>query len=172
MKKLVIALSNRNGCSVELSKIISNKINCSNIILKDLNIKNCIGCLSCHNQPQCVLQDDIDSINKLLVDNDLLIFITPNYFDSLSGFAKNFFDRLHPFYKFPLLENKKIIFIFIGGGEAHGTLQEMNISIKGIIKYLKFNNIQNFALQALNKKDLSNKTLEIDKIINYINNLN
>ena len=75
--------------------------------------------------------------NSKLLDNDLLIFVTPNYFDGLSGFAKNFFDRLHPFYKFPKLQNKKAIFIFVGGGNADGTLEEMNNSIKGIVKYLK-----------------------------------
>ena len=95
--------------------------------------------------------------------------MTPNYFDGLSGFAKNFFDRLHPFYTFPKLKDKKVIFIFVGGGNPSGTLTEMTNSIRGIVKYFKFNIIKYFALQALNTTDLSNINDEIKLISNFIN---
>lgn len=168
MKKLIVALSNRNGCSVKITNEISEKLSIDKIILRENNIKNCIGCLSCHNQPKCILNDGMNLIYNKLLDNDLLIFVTPNYFDGLSGFAKNFFDRLHPFYKFPKLQNKKVIFIFVGGGNADGTLEEMNNSIKGIVKYLKFDVIKTFALKSLSVIDLSNVSNEIDKITKYI----
>lgn len=172
MKKLIVALSNRNGCSVEITKRISKELNCDKIILRENNIKNCIGCLSCHNQPRCILNDDMPSVYDKLLTNDLLVFIAPNYFDGLSGYAKNFFDRLHPFYRFPMLQNKKVIFIFVGGGKADGTLEEMNTSVRGIIKYFKFDVVKNFALQALNVNDLSKTNKELDEIVEFIKEIN
>ena len=169
MKKLIVALSNRNGCSVKITNKISEKLSIDKIILRENNVQNCIGCLNCHNHPSCILNDDMNLLYDKVLNSDLLVFVTPNYFDGLSGFAKNFFDRLHPFYKFPKLENKKVIFIFVGGGNADGTLEEMNNSIKGVIKYLRFDIIKNFALKSLNVIDLDNKSSEIDEIINFIN---
>lgn len=168
MKKIIISLSNRDGCSKVITEQISENIKCEHLVVKNYNIKNCIGCLACHNKPQCVLNDNMSEIYEKLLNNDLLVFVTPNYFDGLSGFAKNFFDRLHPFYTFPKLKDKKVIFIFIGGGKVDGTLIEMQNSIRGIVKYLKFDNIKNFALQSLNISDLTKERDKIDFIIKYI----
>ncbi len=171
MKKLIFALSNRNGCSVSLAKRISKDIGCENVILREKSVKYCAGCLTCHNQPQCIIQDDMQEIYKKMLENDLFVFITPNYFDGLSGFAKNFFDRLHPFYKQPLLQNKKVIFIFVGGGSADGTLKEMRLATKGIVLYLKFDIIKNFAIKSLDVANLSDVENEICQISDFIKNL-
>ena len=171
MKKLIIALSNRHGCSVELTKQISKNLDCENIILRDKNVRNCVGCLTCHDKPECALKDDMQEVYGKLKQSDLLVFITPNYFGNLSGFAKNFFDRLHPFYKFPNLENKKVVFVFVGGGDAEVTLEEMTDSVRGVIKYLRFNNIKNFALKALNTSDLKSCSDEINKITAELKNI-
>jgi len=85
---------------------------------------------------------------------------------------KNFMDRCHPAYKKSLFLNKKILLIFVGGGEKSGTKKHLNLSFHGFIKYLKLKNMGSYGFQALNPEDLSKKDISKDilKIVKKIQN--
>ena len=109
-KALLISGSPRKGnTDFVLSKIYENISDDKELIfLREKQIKHCIGCLNCHNKPECVINDDMSEIRKKMLDSDVLIIGTPNYFDNISGLLKDFVDRTHPFYKAGLLKGKKL----------------------------------------------------------------
>jgi multimeric flavodoxin WrbA len=69
------------------------KAETEHILLSNLKIHHCIGCLSCWTKTPgiCVFHDDMQKIN--LSDSDIILFATPLYVDNISGLLKNFMDR-------------------------------------------------------------------------------
>ena len=170
MKKiLLINGSNRIGNTNYILEKINEKIDNSELILlKEKNIEYCRGCLACHKIDHCIINDDLNSIIKKIIEADLIVFGVPNYFDNVSGLFKNFMDRLHPLYKRELAVNKNVIFIYVGGGDEDGTKEELNQSVKGFVKYLKLNVIKEYSFKALNSNDIVNEQEKIEKIIEEI----
>lgn len=78
----------------------------------------------------------------------------PNYFDNVSGLAKDFIDRLHPFYKAESLKGKKLILFMAGGGEVEGTEKYLKETTHGLVKYLKFELAGLYCFKALYARDL------------------
>jgi len=173
-KILLISGSPRNGnTDFVLSKIYENINDDKEIIfLRDKQIKHCIGCLSCHNKPKCVIHDDMTEIRKKMLDSEVLIIGTPNYFDNISGLLKDFVDRTHPFYKAESLKGKKLILIMVGGGKIEGSQEYLDHTMHGFVKYLKFNLVVSYCFKALNQKDLKQNPEVIPKINEIIGKIN
>ena len=169
-KYLLISGSPRKGnTDFVLSKLFEN-INDEKelIFLRDKKIKHCIGCLSCHDKPQCVIDDDMTKIRDKILDFDVIIIGSPNYFDNISGLLKDFVDRTHPFYKQELLKDKKLILIMVGGGEIQGSQKYLNSTMYGFVKYLKFNLIDSYCFRGLNPDDLRQNSDSLSKITEII----
>ena len=67
--------------------------------VSDLNIKPCLGCLSCwgHTPGECVIKDDDALIMKHKIeDADIVIESYPLYFFGMPGIMKVFTDRMMP----------------------------------------------------------------------------
>ncbi|MHA1699864.1 MAG: flavodoxin family protein [Promethearchaeota archaeon] len=64
------------------------------VLLKDFDIKPCIGCDACL-KGDCPLDDDDDyrRIQDKLINAQALIIASPNYFLNMPGILKNFLDR-------------------------------------------------------------------------------
>lgn len=170
MNKIVlISGSNRKG-NIEyiLSAIKEQILESELILLRNKKIDFCKGCLRCHQVPSCILQDDMSMIIEKIKEAKLVVFGIPNYFDNVSGLFKNFIDRLHPLYKSEELKNKKVIFIFVGGGKEEGTMKSLKESVHGFIKYLQLEVEKEFSFKALNSNDMKQKKKEIEEIIEYI----
>jgi len=166
---LLINGSNRIGNTNYILEKVNEKIDGSELILlREKNLEYCRGCLACHKIDHCIINDDINSIIKKIIESDLIVFGVPNYFDNVSGLFKNFMDRLHPLYKSELVVNKNVIFIYVGGGNEDGTMEELHQSINGFVKYLKLNVIKEYSFKALNSKDITNEQDKIEKIIEEI----
>ena len=68
------------------------------IAIKDLNLKFCIGCMSCQKTKKCVLSDSMNSLYDKFQNADVLVFVTPIYYYAVSGQLKTLLDRLNPLY--------------------------------------------------------------------------
>ena len=100
---VVISSSLRKGSNSEiLSKEFirgaSTKHNVEYISLKDINLKFCLGCLSCQKTGKCIINDDVKDYLEKISSADVLVFATPIYYYSMSGQLKTFLDRLNPMY--------------------------------------------------------------------------
>ncbi|MBU0722602.1 flavodoxin family protein [Patescibacteria group bacterium] len=175
-KILLISGSPRKGnTDFVLSKIFDGIKNEKELIfLKDKNIQHCTGCLSCHDKPECVIDDDMTQIRAKILGSDIIVIGTPNYFGNISGLLKDFVDRTHPFYKTEALKDKKVILIMVGGGEIEASQKYLDHTTHGFVKYLKLNLIGSYCFKALNPNDIKQNPesiLKIDEITRKINSL-
>jgi len=163
---LLISGSPRKGnTDFVLSKIADSiKEDSETIILRQKKIKHCIGCLMCHNKPECVIQDDMKEILDKMIDSKVIIIGTPNYFGNISGLLKDFIDRTHPVYTTSLLKGKKIILIMTGGSDVDKSAKYLAESTAGFIKYQKLDLIGSYCFQALNSGELSKDEKREDQI--------
>lgn len=161
---LLICGSNRDAFSYNVLLEIEKNINNSKILkLKDYDIKYCIGCLSCDKEGKCIIDDNLKLIIKEIEKSNTIVFAIPNYFGGMSGFFKNFIDRLHFTYKRSIFKNKKIIFIYTGALiDDSVTMEQLTDSTKHIETYLEFNVVGRFSFS-------SRKELDKDKVNSIIN---
>lgn len=73
--------------------------------LRTLNIKDCIGCYNCwlKTPGRCVIQDDMESVLRAYVQSDKVILATPVLIGFVSPLIKRISDRslplIHPYLK-------------------------------------------------------------------------
>ncbi len=165
-KILLINGSNRDAYSYKILKEIQKEINDAELVkLNDYNIEFCKGCLYCDKNAKCIIDDDLNKVINQISNNDIIVFAIPNYFGGMSGFFKNFIDRLHYMYKRSIFKDKKVVFIYTGALEDDSiTMEEMTKSTHNIEKYLELNVINRYSFS-------SRKELDIDKVNSIIDNL-
>ena len=99
------------------------------IMLRELNIKGCDGCLACEiggkeRRGICHIKDDMQQIYPKLLAAHGWALGTPVYFELLSGMLKNFMDRTCPIWT--KLEGKPVVGIAVaeeGTGKAIDNLR-------------------------------------------------
>lgn len=166
-KVLLICGSKRDAYSYKILKEIEEKVDCAKLLkLKDYNIEFCKGCLFCDKNAKCIISDDLNEIINQMLENDIIVFAIPNYFGGMSGFFKNFMDRLHYMYKRSILKDKKIIFIYTGALEDDSiTMEEMTKSTHNIEKYLELSVIKRYSFSSRKELDIK----KINVIIEFLN---
>lgn len=65
--------------------------------LNDLNIRPCQGCLSCLDDGNCKILDDMKDVRKYIYESDILVFASPVYWFSVSSQIKLVIDRMIAF---------------------------------------------------------------------------
>jgi len=124
MKIIGIVGSCREGANTEIMVKLSldeaKKASASTelILLRDLNLQMCDGCLQCDETGKCHIDDGMNEINEKLAAADGIIFGTPARWRLLSGELKVFFDRTNPLAVPERLVGKKAGIIAVG--QTHG----------------------------------------------------
>ena len=78
----------------EISRQISIPHELKLLRLQDFKILPCRGCYQClYKTEQCVIEDDLASVVKAIVDADALIVSAPTYFLGINSCIKQFLDR-------------------------------------------------------------------------------
>lgn len=174
MKILFISGSPRNGNT----EFILNRIYKSTkgekelILLRNLNIKHCVGCLHCEEHKKCLIDDDMQKLYEKLPDAKLIVIGTPNYFDNVPGLMKDFIDRTNPLYDTGKLKGKKLIMIITGGGKIKNSKRVSDQALKYFSDGYGLKTIGKYYFQALHKDEIGKdaKALRaIDKISEKIN---
>ena len=116
MKVLAICGSPRRGNTEWMLRKLLAEVakaggNTELILLRELNIRGCDGCLACEGGGQerkgeCRIKDDMQQMYSKLLEADCLVLGTPVYFEMLSGQLKMFLDRTCPVW--PRMEGKHI----------------------------------------------------------------
>ncbi len=102
MKIVIINGSPRNnGATAKILKCFAEKLSSMNeaeteyINISELDIRPCIGCMSCYKNGKCCIDDDGDRISQKIGEADGLIIGTPTYASNVSGQLKQLIDRGH-----------------------------------------------------------------------------
>ena len=168
-KVLLINGSNRDAYSYKILKEIEKDVENTKLIkLNDYNIEFCKGCLYCDKNGKCIINDDLNKVLNEMLDSNIIVFAIPNYFGGMSGFFKNFMDRLHFMYKRSVLKDKKIVFIYTGALEDDSiTIEEMTKSTHNIEKYLELSVVKRYSFSSRKELD-TEKIKEIVELLNTI----
>ena len=73
------------------------------VILRDLTIGPCDGCMGCHQTGECVVDDDMQDVYDKIKAADGIIWATPVYYWSMTGLTKMAMDRTYAL-NFPELQ--------------------------------------------------------------------
>lgn len=95
----------KNGNTAELlnafiegAESVGNNI--ESFYLQSMNIRGCLGCDGCKNALKdsnnpCVQKDDMTKIYSAFTKADVVVFVSPQYFGTISGPLKTVADRLY-----------------------------------------------------------------------------
>ena len=89
------------------------------VFTNDLNIKPCVGCMTCRTKGKCSMSDDDSQrVLKMMQDADAIIMGAPCYWGNIPGQMKVLFDRIvygmmrdTPRFPEPLMKGKKCILV-------------------------------------------------------------
>ncbi len=174
MKVLAICGSPRKGNTEwMLNKILENvNDNKELVLLRKLNIKQCTGCGICSETgKECPIDDDMKGLYQKILDCDILILGSPNYFNNVSGLMKKFIDRTDALYPQLKLKGKKAVAVCVGEGGAEST-KHCEHSLKEFVRIHQMELIKSIMAQAdapeeiKSDKETENKLIELGKEIN------
>lgn len=103
MKITVLESSpNKNGASNTLAEFfIKGARKAGNDVevldIAHMNLKYCIGCYFGSSQKRCIQNDDFHLIEESLKDSEIIVYVTPVYYYTMSAPMKIVIDRLHCF---------------------------------------------------------------------------
>lgn len=127
------------------------------INIYDLNLECCNACGYCENKKGCRINDDMTDLYKLFDEMDMLVVVSPVYFNSIPAKFKILVDRLQAVYNSkyklndPIIDRSKkrqgVIYLY-GGQELtpyqfYGSLQVVDIFFKAV--NTKINNVTCFS---------------------------
>ncbi len=78
--------------------IIKPNSSCDIIWLTRMNIHPCKGCERCSHTAECIIPDDMQNLYHKIINSDMIFFVSPIYFGSITAQMKAFIDRFQPFY--------------------------------------------------------------------------
>lgn len=61
------------------------------------DIHPCTGCVRCGYEGPCVQRDDVENIRRIILDSDMIVFVTPLYYYGMSAQLKTMIDRFCAF---------------------------------------------------------------------------
>jgi len=103
-------------------------INIEKIVVSQLEISPCRECDNCSKTGECIIEDDMQEIFKILIKADFIAVASPVFFTTVSGYLKALIDRCQRFWvlKYKRRENiinknRKGIFIS-ASGSGTGTI--------------------------------------------------
>ena len=141
------------------------------VLLREKNIRHCLGCLSCGKTKKCVIPDDMQEIYAKIENADVIVIGTPNYYDNVSGLLKDFIDRTNPFYETGKLKGKKMIAIVVGGGEIKTTEFVTKKILKNFAEAHEMTLVSSNCFEALAANEVEtnrNLQVQINEIIEKI----
>lgn len=164
MKKILfVSGSARNGnCKAILENLQKNfwlEYSTDLVFIRDYNIAECKGCNGCANTPnnECVIDDLMKVLLEKIIDADIVVLATPNYFYNVSGLTKTFLDRTYSCYHNSLLKGKKFIYIYIGEDVESTTKKYLDNAMYGFTISHGISVLGSYAISAGDIKSFSNQ---------------
>ncbi len=136
MKLLVILGSPRKGESywgvsqVEKQLRTHPDVEVEYLALKDMNIKDCLGCHACilKGESKCPLKDDTALLQQKMMEADGVIITSPVYAMSISALLKRPIDHFSYLWHRPRFFGKYAMALVSGGGQFKETMDYIKLN--------------------------------------------
>ena len=100
------------------------------------NIHPCIGCIHCGYEGPCVQKDDVDQIRQIILEADMLVFVTPLYYYGMSAQLKTLIDRFCAFNSSIQRKRMKSALLTVAWNADSWTFDALEAHYKTLVRYL------------------------------------
>ena len=103
-----------------------------------MRISPCTGCIHCGYDGPCVQKDDMETIRPLILDADMLAFVTPLYYYGMSAQLKTLIDRFCAFNGQIQRKCMKSALLAVAWNSDGWTFDALEAHYKTLVRYLNF----------------------------------
>lgn len=100
------------------------------------NIHPCTGCVKCGYEGPCSQKDDVENIRKIILDSDMMVFVTPLYYYGMSAQLKTMIDRFCAFNSSIQRKHMKSAMICAAWNADDWTFESLLSHYKTLVRYL------------------------------------
>lgn len=102
------------------------------------DVKPCLACEYCaSHQSECVHKDSMNTLNDKLLESDIIVFVTPIYYYTMSAQIKAVADRFHA-NNAKLSGNKKAMLLAAAYGADDGTFEGLKKTYEAMLLFLNW----------------------------------
>lgn len=102
------------------------------------NVKPCFACEYCSSHDsECVHKDSMNILGEKLIDTDLVVFVTPLYYYTMSAQIKAVIDRFHA-KNAKIIGNKKAMLFATSYGAADSTMECLEKTYESILGFMNW----------------------------------
>ena len=118
----IIGSARKDGITAKLCDIVGSAIydptdmELTFVRPYDLDIRHCSGCGSCSRSGECVINDDMELLYRLVEENDIIVLAVPVYFSGPSSVIKQMIDRFQCVWAAGVKKKNKIVALIVAGG--------------------------------------------------------
>lgn len=111
---------------------------CTVIDAAHANIHPCTGCVRCGYEGPCVQKDDMERFRREILDADMMVFVTPLYYFTLSAQLKLVIDRFYSFNDELAAKRLKTALIAAAWDNDDWTMRDLKSHYETMCRYLNF----------------------------------
>ena len=100
------------------------------------NIHPCTGCIRCGYEGPCVQKDDVEQFRGIILDADMVVFVTPLYYYGMSAQLKTLIDRFCAFNSSIQNKHMKSALIAAAWNSDSWTFQALESHYQTLVRYL------------------------------------
>ncbi|HIV80135.1 MAG TPA: flavodoxin family protein [Candidatus Avanaerovorax faecigallinarum] len=100
------------------------------------DIHPCTGCVNCGYEGPCVQRDDVENIRRIILDSDMIVFVTPLYYYGMSAQLKMMIDRFCAFNTSINRKHMKSALISAAWNSDDWTFDALEAHYDTLVKYL------------------------------------
>lgn len=100
------------------------------------DIHPCTGCIHCGYEGPCVQSDDMGRIRPIILEADMLVFVTPIYYYGMSAQLKTLIDRFCAFNSSIQRKRMKSALLAVAWNADSWTFDAMEAHYKTLVRYL------------------------------------
>lgn len=102
------------------------------------DVHPCTGCITCGYEGPCVQKDDMDGIQKEILDSDMIVFATPLYYFGMTAQLKAVIDRFCSFNSSLHARHLKSALLAVAWNEDGWTFDALRVYYETLAKYCHF----------------------------------
>ena len=101
-------------------------------------ISPCTGCVTCGYNGPCAQKDDMEQIKSVILDADMLVFVTPLYYYGMSAQLKTLVDRFCAFNGSIQRKKMKSALLTVAWNGDDWTFEALEAHYHTLLRYLNF----------------------------------
>ena len=100
------------------------------------DIHPCTGCIHCGYEGPCVQKDDMEQFRGMILDADMMVFVTPLYYYGMSAQLKTIIDRFCAFNGSIQRKHMKSALLTVAWNSDDWTFDALEAHYKTLVRYL------------------------------------